>query len=433
MIPPTDEGETVPSDRIFHRRRLIVYAIATLVVAALTVAIAAYFAPWELAVGNLVVRSQKGAHLPFPTPPGGALATSDGRRDPVVAEDDRPRNVVLIIGDGMGIGQLSTAADVLNGPTGRMAIETAPVTGLVRTHAGDRLVTDSAAASTAMATGFKVPKKAISVLDDGRVPVTLFEAARSAGMATGVVTTSGLVDATPAGFIAHQPKRELYAEILDDMLASQTEVLIGGDWGDSSKALRNDDFQSRLRSIDSLAAAAGYELARTAGELVDSTGRVLALFPPRNGRGEAHGPDLADLAVFAVERLDTVGDGFVLLIESEVTDSMGHDTDVAGLAAGVRELDRAVAKVFGWAGQRGDTLVLVTADHDTGGLGITAGTYAEGVAEVRWASDGHTAQWVPLFALGPGADGFNGVLDNTDIGIIIGKLLGLQGFPAVRP
>ena len=138
-------------------------------------------------------------------------------------------------------------------------------------------------------------------------------------------------------------------------------------------------------------------------------------------------------AVFAMNRLEATGDGWILLVESEVTDSTAHDTDAAGVAQGVLELDLALAAVLNWTEPRGDTLVVVTADHDTGGLGIVSGVYSEPTAGVRWASDYHTAQWVPVFAFGPGAEHFGGVIDNTDIGILIAKLLEIEDFPRFHP
>jgi alkaline phosphatase len=312
-------------------------------------------------------------------------------------------------------------------------METAPVTGLMSTHAGNLLVTDSAASATALATGFKVPKKALSILADGRIPVSIFEAAREQGLATGVVTTSGLVDATPAGFTAHQTKREHYREILEDMLGSGAEVLIGGDWSDYKKAIDNREFQEMLGRVDALGEAAGYSVVRDQGELAAAEGPILALFPPRGAGGDAHGPPLSGLASIAIDRLAENEAGFVLLIESEVTDGFGHNNDIAGVVDSVRELDEAIAAILAWAEPRGDTLVVVTADHDTGGLGIVDGDYDDAVAEVRWATDGHTGHWVPIFAFGPGAEHFTGIIDNTDVSILFAKLLRIEHFPRIRP
>ena len=121
-------------------------------------------------------------------------------------------------------------------------METAPITGLVRTYAGNDLVTDSAAASTAMATGYKAPKTAISILADGRKPVTLMEAAKVSGLATGVLTTSGLADATPAGFLVHAEDRYQYAEIFSAILATDNDILMGGTWIHHHKAKHDKEY-----------------------------------------------------------------------------------------------------------------------------------------------------------------------------------------------
>ena len=142
---------------------------------------------------------------------------------------------------------------------------------------------------------------------------------------------------------------------------------------------------------------------------------------------------LVEVVDFALGRLGDSEDGFLLLVESEVTDGRGHANDIAGVTEGIRELDTAVASILAWVEPRGDTLVIVTADHDTGGLGIVDGDYDDGVAEVRWATENHTGQWVPLFAFCPGSQHFNGVMDNTEIGILIDKLLGIEDFPAIHP
>lgn len=413
--------------------RCLLMMVAPLLLAAAALAVASTFAPWELTLGNIVVRTQRGTTFELPPPAAGARV-SGGRRTQIDRDGENPpRNVILVIGDGMGLGQISSASYLINGPDGALGFEKAPITGLVKTHAGDVLVTDSAAASTAMATGFKAPKKAISVLADGRRAMTLFEAARARGLATGVVTTSGLFDATPAGFTAHAEKRNDYEGILEAMITSGSEVLIGGDWSGYEWALKDSDFQDSLHRIDARAAAAGYTVVRNIDELETAVGPVLALFPLRPDIRDAHGPPLEALALDAVNRLAGNTTGFILVVESEVTDGEGHANRLAGVVEGVRELDRTVAELRSWAGQRGDTLIVVTADHDTGGVGIVDGRYDDGTAIARWASTGHTAQWVPLFAFGPGSDRFTGVMDNTEIGLRIADLLGFEGFPRTHP
>ena len=134
----------------------------------------------------MILRAQRGMTHEFPTPAGGRLTVPRENRHSVeLGEGLRPRNVILMIGDGMGVGQFSSGSIMLHGPDGRLAVESAPITGLVRTYAGNDLVTDWAAASTAMATGHKTKKTAISILANGRKPVTLMEAAKSSALAPG--------------------------------------------------------------------------------------------------------------------------------------------------------------------------------------------------------------------------------------------------------
>jgi alkaline phosphatase len=407
--------------------RFLLHAAMTVALGMAAALIAASIGPFELAGYNLVLRSQRGMTHDFPTQQA-RFESPD-----VTADDEkttRPRNVILFIGDGMGVGQLSAASAILHGPAGSLVVETAPVTGLVRTHADNDLVTDSAASATAMATGFKAPRRSISVLSDGSEPITLFEAAQMAGLAVGVVTTSGLIDATPAAFLAHASNRYNCGEIFQEMLQSGAEVLIGGDWTDYSKATRDDSYMDMLARVDVLATASGYRLVRTGDDLTRNDGPVLALYPPRGSGGDAHGPELETTTMFAIDALSRGGQGFILLVESEVTDGAGHDAHMAGVVGGIAELDSAIAAALEWSEAAGDTLVLVTADHDTGGVGIVRGRYQEGRAKIRWATDDHTSQWVPIFAFGLGAELFAGVFENTRIGPTIAALLDLEGFPS---
>ena len=411
----------------------LISGLLTLGCAVVVALIAARFAPWELVAGNMVIRTQRGMTHTFPTPESGHLINVDSRTEFELFEAPRPRNVILMIGDGMGVGQLSSASAILHGPDGSLAVESAPVAALVRTHAGNELATDSAASSTAMATGYKAPKTAISILADGRIPVTLMEAAKTAGLATGVLTTSGLADATPAGFLVHADDRYQYARIFSAILETENDILMGGNWTHHHKAKHDEAYLELVERVDELGTAAGYDVVHDQTDLARARIPTLALFEPRGESADGHGPELVVSTEFLLDGLAGLEGGFFALIESEMTDGAGHGNSVSELAEAVREFDEAVAHAVSWAEDRGDTLVLVTADHDTGGVGIIDGDYDDGVAEVRWASDLHTSQWVPLFAFGPGAEYFNGVIDNTDIGVLIAKLLEIENFPAFHP
>ena len=267
------------------------------------------------------------------------------------------------------------------------------------------------------------------MLEDGRLVRNFFEVARDGGRATGIVTTSGVVDATPASFTVHVEWRDDYHEIFEKMLASGTDLMIGGDWTRFSKAKKNKNYLELLARAEELGHDKGYQVIRDPKSIDSTDLPLLALFPPRPKGGNSHGPPLAVSALRALELLQGDPDGFTLLIECEITDQFGHSNDIEMVMEGMGELNDAVEAVIEATEGSGDTLILVTADHDTGTLAIVDGDYEEGRALVHWASGEHSSQWVPLFAFGPGADLFTGVLDNTEVGILIARALGLEHFP----
>jgi alkaline phosphatase len=337
--------------------------------------------------------------------------------------------VILFIGDGMGIGHVSAASDLLEYPGSTPAMIDTPHVALVRSWVADNLAPDSASTGTAMATGFKTRKKAVGVLEDGRVVRNLFEVARDHGRATGVITTSGVVDATPATFTVHVENRDDYHQIFEKMLASGTDLLIGGDWTHFSKAKKNPAYLDLLARAEELGQDHGYRVIRDPRSIASTGLPLLALFPPRPKGGNSHGPPLAVSALRAIELLRENPEGFVLLVECEITDEFGHFNDIEMVMEGMREINDAVGAVLEATEGNGDTLVVVTADHDTGTLAIVEGDYEEGQATVRWATGDHSTQWLPLFAFGPGAERFTGVLDNTEVGQLIARALGLAPFP----
>lgn len=344
------------------------------------------------------------------------------------AEASTVRNVILFIGDGLGVGSMATGSLLAHGPSGGLSIERAPHTALVRTTALDRLVTDSGAGGTALATGFKANYKSIATLPDGRRVRSWFDAAAARGMAAGVITTSGLFDATPASFVSHAPHRDRYGLILEGMVRSEATLLVGGDWYLERDAEHDRDKAQALASL-AKAQESGWSVVRNTDDLLSATGdRILALLPERSHQPDAYGPLLHQSTKWAIERLSADADGFALLVESEVTDEAAHDLDLETLLEGIRELDAAVAVALKFAAGRDDTLVLVTADHDTGGVGVTDSR--DGSARVRWLIDEHTAQWVPLFAFGSGSGRFRGVLENIEVAGLIADSLALEGFPA---
>ncbi|MCU0235332.1 MAG: alkaline phosphatase [Thermoanaerobaculales bacterium] len=412
-----------------RRTRFLIDGTLTLLAVVLALLVFSRFRTAELAVGNLLLRSQGATSHPVAGPPAAALTGTAELPAGLTLPEERPRNVVLFIGDGMGVGHLSAASLLLVAPGTPLALCSHESFGMVATWAADDTTTDSAASATALATGFKTDVKVLGLVPDGRRPVNLFEAARAHGKATGVITSSGLVDATPACFTAHAEHRELYDQIFAQMLSSGTDLLLGGDWSAYRKARRNAAYSEMVAAAEELGSRHGFAVVRDAERMASAGLPLLGLFPPRPRGPVGHGPPLSESLERALELLAPDPEGFVLLVESEVTDEAGHDNDIAGVLAGMRELEAAVVRGLEFAAARGDTLVLVTADHDTGTLAVIDGPFADGRATIRWASGDHSAQWVPIFATGPGSGLFAGLLDNTEIAPRLAALLGLEALP----
>ncbi|NMO17033.1 alkaline phosphatase [Pyxidicoccus fallax] len=314
-----------------------------------------------------------------------------------------PRNVVLLVGDGMGPSHFA-AARLLRGDAfeaGRF-----PVTGLVATASASSRVTDSAAAASAMATGHKVNNKMLSVDAEGRPLPTLLELAEGQGRATGLVTTTFFGDATPAAFAVHTARREQVTGIVDQLLASQVDLIAGT----GAELFGRDG----LPELPAAASKQGWTLITEPAALASApASKALAVFPSQKNDVDVPGARLPTLARWALERLAKDPDGFFLVVEHEGTDKASHENAADDLRASLRSFDETVGVVADFARQRGDTLVLVMGDHETGGLRVVA----EGAGDValEFGSTVHTGSLVPLFALGPGAERFVGLYENTEI------------------
>jgi alkaline phosphatase len=319
-----------------------------------------------------------------------------------------PKNVILIVGDGTGPAHY-TAAKILRGndfQIGRM-----PVVGLATTSAANANVTDSAAAASALATGFKTNDEAVSIdPTTGADRETVLEAAERAGKATGIVTTAEFFDATPAAFASHAKDRhDDWLEMVREMLASGTEFIVGGAGG---TVFGRDG----APSLEELASRSGFTLVRTRAALEASKApHVIAALPTQLRNVDFPEAPLPDLARWAIARVKDDPDGFFLLIEHEGTDSSSHQNNTADLRASLVSLDKTVGVALDFAMNRNDTLVVVTGDHETGGLRITE-TRSLRRPQYEWATIGHTAVAVPIFAYGPGSAAFGKFMDNTDIG-----------------
>jgi alkaline phosphatase len=324
-----------------------------------------------------------------------------------------PRRVILFIGDGTGVGAWTAArvsADAL-------AVARLPVAGLVDTREASGKITDSAASATALATGVQTFNGAISVGPDSQPVTTVLERAESRGMATGLVATSSLTHATPAAFAAHVPDRDRQFEIARQLAGQGIEVLLGGGrrWFDPATRPDSADLLGGLRRRSTFveSAAALQNLA------LDSVKCLVGLFaadgmPPAAERT----PTLTEMTLAALAVLDEDPDGFFLMVEGSQPDWRAHDNrPLTTVAAEVLDLDRAVAAAIDYSARHPETLIVVTADHETGGLSVVADS--SGAFAATYAGNGHTAALVPLFARGPGAEPFGGLKSIDAVGRLL--------------
>lgn len=321
-----------------------------------------------------------------------------------------PKNIILLIGDGMGMGAITAARCRDLGPDGRLVMDSMPVTGLALTHSASGLVTDSAASGTALACGVKTKNGMIGQDPSGARLRSILEAARDMGKSTGVVTTDALVGATPAAFYAHVENRGQGDDIAAQVLSSRVQVAFGG--GRSRFVPKTDSQDGRADGRDLLddARKRGYDVVGSTEELRQSTSdRVLGLF------ADASNPSLDELTAKAISVLNRNQKGFFLMVESSWPDGGGHSNNVDLSVKGVRALDAALREALDLAEADGETLVVVTADHETGGLAVQNPDEKNPGVKPQWTGGGHTGNMVAIYAYGPGSERFAGTLDNTDI------------------
>jgi alkaline phosphatase len=322
----------------------------------------------------------------------------------------RPKNIILMIGDGMGISQITAGMYSNNN---RLNLERIHHIGLVKTTSSDDLITDSAAGATAMSTGTKTYNGAIGVGPDSLPRPTILEIAEAQGMATGMVATSEIVHATPASFIAHQYNRRMYEEIAGDFLKTEIDLFIGGglDYFLRRRDQRDLVYELRERNYRVLNPHTPFADVRTV------PGQNLAYFtaadrPDRQAKGRDYLPEASDFAARFLEGRSTKG--FFLMIEGSQIDWGGHANNASYVISEMIDFDQAIGQILDFADENKETLVIITADHETGGLGINRGSEM-GELKTAFTSGGHTGVMVPIFAYGPGAEAFGGIMDNTEI------------------
>ncbi|GAB4267432.1 MAG: alkaline phosphatase [Candidatus Rifleibacteriota bacterium] len=328
---------------------------------------------------------------------------------------ERPKKVILMIGDGMGIPHITATEFEKHHLSGLRRFKKL---GLMTTFCANKYVTDSAAAATAMATGHKTNYTYVSV-DPAEKPLkTVIEYAEEANKSTGIVVTSAINHATPAGFTAHVVNRNFYNDIIEQQVNSGVDVMFGGGLANlipnymrGSRRKDDKDLMSQLRKrmpvVQTIEAFRQLGIPRSAAAILD-----YGHLPPASKRNYT----LGELTSKAIQILDRNDNGFFLMVEGSQIDLAAHKHDYERIMSEICDFDTAVNEALDFAQKDGNTLVVVTADHETGGLTLPDGSLEEKKAQPHFSTDNHSACMVAVFSYGPGSDNFTGIFDNTDIG-----------------
>jgi alkaline phosphatase len=328
-----------------------------------------------------------------------------------LASAGAPKYVILFIGDGMGPEEVKAAGMYANGEAGTLAFEKLPVWTTVTTDCAGGVVTDSAAAATAIATGKKVEKGVISaaIPGDGKDLETILEYYQKRGASTGLVTTSFLTDATPAAFASHAGKRGDFNDITADYLHKvKPNVLMGG-----NKHIKADE-----------AKKAGYTIVTNREEFLalDAKAEMVAglfgnkgVMPYVMDTDSSKYPGIVEMTKTAIKVLEKDPDGFFLMVEGGNIDHAGHVNKLLENVTETMAFADTVTAGMEWAKGKDDVLIVVTADHETGGLRVVKSLGKGKLPEVKWATKKHTGTPVDLYAWGKGAERLASIKDNTEI------------------
>lgn len=316
-------------------------------------------------------------------------------------------NVILMIGDGMSLAHMYTA---WTANRGQLWLENAQYTGLSKTWCTNRLVCDSGSGGTALATGQKTCYHAVGTDPQGNPLTTLCDLAKAKGKSAGIAVTCRLWDATPCDFSCHNLDRDKEQELIGDYPTSGLDYAFGG----GAKYFTN---RADGRDIFKELEANGYHVSRTWDDLAAwKSGKVFAVpYDVDTPLPDERGDLLARASLKGIELLNQNRNGFFMMVEGSQLDDYGHFNQLDLLMKETLDFDQTIGKMMKWAAQDGETLVVVTADHETGGLTLVDGNKDEGKVTCCFSTKSHSGVMVPVYAFGPGSEQFSGIMENTDI------------------
>jgi len=332
--------------------------------------------------------------------------------------EGRPKNVIFMIGDGMGLAQMY-AGMVSNG--NHLALERCKYIGISKTYSASHFTTDSGAGGTALACGVKTKNGMIGMNADSVAIQSVLELADKNNLSTGIVVACAVTHATPASYIAHQVNRNMYDEIATDFLKTDIDVFIGGGRQYFEQRADNRNLTSELK-------AKNYKVAYTLEDVKSVKSGKLAglLYEDQNPPMPERGKMLPEATMAAIDILDNNKKGFFLMIEGSQIDWASHDNNADQVTKEMLDFNETIARVLDYAEKHGNTLVVITADHETGGLSFPKGNIKSRTFDAAFSTKNHTGIPVPVYSFGPGAELFSGFMENTAMKNKIAGLLKLK-------
>lgn len=326
------------------------------------------------------------------------------------------KNVILMIGDGMSLMHVYTAWAANRC---KLWLENAQATGLSKTWAVKKLVTDSGSGGTSLATGVKTVYHAVGVDPEGKPLTSLVDVAKELGKDAGMAVTCRLWDATPCDFCCHNIDRDKEEELVGDYPTSGVDFVFGGG---AQKFTNRKDGRDIFKELQKK----GYHVSRTLDDFFayDKNSRIFAVpYDKDTPLPDERGDLLARASMKGISLMNQNKNGFFMMIEGSQLDDYGHFNQLDLLMKETLDFDQTVGEVMKWAAKDGETLVVVTADHETGGLTLVNGNKDEGRVECCFSTKDHSGAMVPVYAFGPGAENFTGIFENTDVFKKIKKLM----------
>ena len=313
----------------------------------------------------------------------------------------KAKNVILVVGDGTGLNQITASRLAIGGPDHKLSIDQLPHQGISLTHSFDDIYTDSAAAATAWATGFKTKNKYLSINAEKKKLKTILEMLDSKGYLSGIVATSSVTHATPAAFYSHIDSRYKEIEIANQLVNSSVNISLGGgqEFFDLDELKKTHHLLTNKESLKK--------------NFITSK-RIIGLFDKDGIVRSPDKPSQREMTDFALEQLkNNKCSGFFLMTEGSQIDWAAHDNNIVKMIEEFKDFDETIMDLINFVTEDQETLLIITADHETGGLKIL--NQKNGFALIQWGTGSHTSEPVGVYAYGPGAELFNGMMDNTDI------------------